>query len=125
MKINSEEQSVRIIADAREDLDAAQSLLDAGKPRHGMFYAHLALEKVLKVLVMKATGSAPPKIHDLKRLAGLTGFSLDQSAIEFLGIMNYYQVACRYVEARGHEIHASLARRHLQKAKELFEWLTR
>lgn len=85
MAIDFERQASSIIADAREDLDAAQSLLDVGKPRHGMFYAHLALEKVLKALVMKATCSAPPQTHDLKRLAKLTGLPFDQLTMEFFG----------------------------------------
>jgi len=119
-----QEQFVRTIADAREDLDAAQDLLEAGKPRHGMFYAHLAIEKVLKALVVKATGSAPPRIHDLKRLAKLAGLSIDEQTEQFFGAMNYYQIASRYLEARGHEIHASTATRDLRRAKELFECLT-
>ncbi len=124
MAIDFEEQASGIIADAREDLDAAQSLLDVGKPRHGMFYAHLALEKVLKALVMKATGVAPPKIHDLKRLAKLVGIGIDRRTEQFLGAMNYYQIASRYLEARGHEIQRSTANYDFRRTKELFECLT-
>ena len=124
MSIDFESQAVRIFADAKEDMEAAECILELGKPRHAMFFAHLALEKALKALVTRATHSTPPKVHDLRRLAKLAGLRIDQETEEFLGAMNYYQMASRYLEARGHEIQAVTAHRHLQKAKEHFEWLT-
>ncbi len=53
---------------AEEDIAAAGSLLETGHPRHALFFAHLAVEKMLKAHVTKATGDIPPKIHDLLRL---------------------------------------------------------
>ena len=42
---------------ALEDLDAAQALVKLGKYRHGLFLAHLSLEKMLKGHVCRATGA--------------------------------------------------------------------
>ena len=36
---------------AQEDWQVAQQLVESGKIRHGLFFAHLALEKVLKAHV--------------------------------------------------------------------------
>ena len=46
---------------AMEDLLVARDLIDSGKIRHGLFFAHLALEKILKANVCRATKDlAPP-----------------------------------------------------------------
>ncbi|MBN2209155.1 MAG: HEPN domain-containing protein [Candidatus Coatesbacteria bacterium] len=124
MLIDFENEAVRVLGDAKEDIEAAECLLELDKPRHARFFAHLGLEKALKGLVARATHSTPPKVHDLKRLAKVAGLKMDQETEELLGAMNYYQMASRYLEARGHEIQVVTARRHLQKARELFEWLT-
>ena len=42
---------------AREDWDAAQELVRSGRVRHGLFFAHLALEKALKAQVSAHTRS--------------------------------------------------------------------
>jgi HEPN domain-containing protein len=56
-------------ASSEEDFAAAQSLLEKGHLRHCLFFAHLALEKMLKAHVVVATKNIPPKIHDLVRLS--------------------------------------------------------
>ena len=38
---------------ADEDWAVAQQLLGSGRTRHGLFFAHLTLEKMLKALVCK------------------------------------------------------------------------
>jgi len=124
MSIDFEKLTARIFADAREDLDATQSILETGRARQAMLFAHLALEKVLKALVMGAIRSAPPKVHDLKKLAELAGLQPDQGTMDFLGIMNYYGIAGRYLEVPGREIRHAQARSDFDKVKELFEWLT-
>ena len=49
----------------QEDLAAAKSLLEKGHLRHGLFFAHLALEKLLKAHVTRQTKDIPPRIHNL------------------------------------------------------------
>lgn len=47
--------------------------LNAAKIRHGLFLAHLALEKTLKAHVCRTTGELAPKTHNLVRLAEMAG----------------------------------------------------
>lgn len=54
-----------------EDFAAAQSLLEKGHFRHCLFFAHLAIEKMLKAHVTWQTKDVPPRIHNLIRLAEL------------------------------------------------------
>jgi HEPN domain-containing protein len=63
---------------AREDWTVARELVDAGRVRHGLLFAHLALEKALKALVSRYSCDLPPRIHNLARLVELAG--VDTSA---------------------------------------------
>jgi HEPN domain-containing protein len=50
---------------ATEDWAVAQELIDRDKIRHGLFIAHLALEKMLKAHVCRKTAELAPRIHNL------------------------------------------------------------
>lgn len=56
-------------AGAGEDWEVARDLVERGKIRHGLFFAHLALEKTLKAHVCRTTNELAPPIHNLVRLA--------------------------------------------------------
>jgi len=70
---------------AEEDFAAAQSLLEKGHLRHALFFAHLALEKMLKALVTQRTREVPPRIHNLLRLASLAGLEIRSEQKILLG----------------------------------------
>lgn len=67
-----------------EDFSAAQSLLDRGHLRHCLFFAHLAVEKMLKAHVTRQTEDLPPRIHSLVRLAEIVELSLSTEHMSFL-----------------------------------------
>jgi HEPN domain-containing protein len=60
---------------AIEDWEAAKSLIALGKSRHGLFFLHLALEKALKARICQFSGDIAPRVHNLVRLAELSGLS--------------------------------------------------
>jgi len=102
-------------AGAEEDWAVARELLDRGRVRHGLFLAHLALEKVLKAHVCRQTGELAPRIHNLVRLAELTAIELQQEHLDVLAEMNAFNVEGRYPgllapptsgEARGYVVRA-------------------
>ena len=68
---------------SEEDLEVAERLLQMRKLRHGMFFAHLAVEKMLKAHVVNRTKSIPPKIHNLERLGKLSGLSIGPRRLDF------------------------------------------
>ena len=61
---------------AAEDWAVAEELIGLDKIRHGLFLAHLALEKALKAHVCRATGELAPRSHNLVRLAEMAGLKL-------------------------------------------------
>ena len=81
---------------AAEDWEVAAHLVSRNKYRHGLFFAHLALEKTLKAHVCLHTQQIPPRIHNLLRLAELAGLSLDQNQNDVLADMNRFCLEGRY-----------------------------
>jgi len=61
---------------ADEDFEVAKELLAGKRYRHALFFAHLALEKMLKAHVTQRTGQIPPRIHNLVRLSQVADMSL-------------------------------------------------
>jgi len=50
---------------AVENWEVARELVSSGRVRHGLFFAHLALEKVLKAHVCRHTRNLAPRLHNL------------------------------------------------------------
>jgi HEPN domain-containing protein len=61
---------------AKEDWDATQDLIKKGRVRHGLFFAHLALEKILKALVCQQTQALAPRTHNLQDFRFESNFRL-------------------------------------------------
>lgn len=76
----------------------AQELIERDKIRHGLFFAHLALEKTLKANVCRATGELAPKTHNLVRLAEKAGLELSEEQIDLLADANEFNTEGRYPE---------------------------
>ena len=110
---------------ADEDWDIAQDLVDRKKVRHGLFFAHLALEKVFKAHVCRTTQDVAPRIHHLLRLAETTNLYLSQDHKAFLAEFDQYQLEGRYPENLLSPPTPGEAKQQLQEAGEIFQWLTR
>jgi HEPN domain-containing protein len=97
---------------AQEDLEAAQVLQEIGRHRHALFFAHLAVEKMLKAHLTKKIKTVPPRIHNLIRLADLAELKISVEQDSFLRRLNAYQMVGRYPDMPSspdeiHEEHAT------------------
>jgi len=110
---------------AIEDWQAADQLITGNKIRHGLFFAHLALEKILKAHVCKFTGKIAPKIHNLVRLAETAGLSLSDDKIDFLDEMSEFNLEGRYPVPSLPQISSQEATEYIKKTKEVLEWFSR
>ncbi|HNS21540.1 MAG TPA: HEPN domain-containing protein [Sedimentisphaerales bacterium] len=108
-----------------EDLAAAESLIEKGHLRHGLFFAHLALEKMLKAHVTQQTRTMPPRIHGLARLAAMAGLKLNGEQMDLLREFGVYQIEGRYPDAEQIKVDGNLARDELCRAKEMLAWLSK
>jgi HEPN domain-containing protein len=111
------------IESAKEDLDAAASLFNSRKYRHALFFAHLAVEKALKALVVYETKAVPPKIHDLLRLTDLAGLTASKSQRIFLAELQRYCIEGRYVDFQSSMPSEDFAGNMLQESRSVLTWL--
>ena len=108
---------------AEEDFLVAEELVTLKRIRHGLFFAHLALEKMLKAHVCRQTGNLAPPSHNLVMLAQKAGIKLEQRQLELLAEVNEFSIEGRYPE-----LHLPLpafeeVKDYLFRIKELLEWL--
>ena len=108
---------------SEEDFAAAKSLLEKGHLRHSLFFAHLAIEKMLKAHVTRKTNDIPPRTHNLARLAEITGLKLDPEQTRFLTRFGVYQLEARYPDSSEMLLDEKAAAEKLSFAQEILEWL--
>jgi HEPN domain-containing protein len=121
--VNISEHIVYWKKGAVEDLDVANQLVNSGKTRHGLFFAHLSLEKILKAHVCKATQQIAPKLHNLVRLAQQAGMNLSSDHLDILSEMNAFNLEGRYPVSEEASMNVQKSQSYLTKITEVFEWL--
>jgi HEPN domain-containing protein len=113
------------ISSAKSDLDTAELLIRESKFVHGLFFCHLAIEKVLKAHVIKDTGEIPPKTHNLVYLLDLTKIDFDEGYEDFLGILMKYQLEGRYPDYNPILPAKEKVFEYLNKTKKMLTWIER
>ena len=108
---------------AKEDWDVARQLVDNGRTRHGLFFSHLALEKILKAIICKHSQDLAPRLHNLSRLAELAALTLDTGKMEVLAEMNAFHIEGRYPESLTKPPTKEEALNYLAGAEGVFQWL--
>jgi len=121
--INIEKQVEYWREGSKEDWDVADDLVKRGKIRHGLFFAHLAVEKALKAIVSRETHDIPPRIHDLLRLAEIAGISLEQHQVDLLSDVSNFNLTGRYPRSKHHLPPMQEAQSIMRGIKETLEWL--
>lgn len=89
----------------------------------GMFAVHLALEKAIKAHIIKHTGSLPPKIHNLTRLAEIANLDVSVELRKVLAEINDFNIEGRYSDTVLPPISLKEAKIYVQRAKGTLEWL--
>jgi HEPN domain-containing protein len=109
---------------AIEDWQVSNELMQSGRFRHALFFAQLAIEKSLKGHVCLHTQDLAPRIHNLVRLAEITGLDLSQQQIDILAQMNSFNIEGRYPDSIMLQPSREEAFTYLAQAKDIFQWLT-
>ena len=110
---------------AIEDWQVGKELIGRDHFRHGLFFIHLALEKIIKANVCRKANDIAPPIHNLTRLADKAGLVLAEEQQNLLAEANEFNIEGRYPELllpipTQEEVNNFMAR-----AEEIFKWLTR
>jgi len=88
-----------------------------------LFFVHLALEKMLKAHVCRATRKVAPKIHSLYALAEKTRLTLSEEDKDVLAEMNRFNIADRYTDSLDPAPPKARAMEHLRTAEKMLKWL--
>jgi HEPN domain-containing protein len=88
-----------------------------------MFFAHLALEKLLKAHVCRQTKDLAPRIHNLVRLAELAALPLSPEQIGSLAELNAFGTEGRYPDQLTAPPSSAEAVEYMRLAREIFRWL--
>ena len=107
-----------------EDWDVACALVRKRHIRHGLFFAHLALEKLLKALVVQHTGELAPRVHSLVRLDEVAGVTPDEMQMDTLAEMTAFSIEGRYPELLTPPPSHAEAKDLMRRAEEVRSWLT-
>lgn len=108
------------------DLDVAEAMFEKEKYPYALFMGHLALEKLLKALVVKATENHAPHTHSLPFLAEKTGLKMPQKTVKALARFMEFHLEARYPNDRKkyyRKCTKIFTTRNLQKMNEVFQWL--
>jgi hypothetical protein len=109
---------------AKKDLKFAErAILRDREVLYGLFFVHLSLEKILKAHVCKQTEEVAPRIHKLETLAKLGRLDLSQESLDFLAMINVYNLEGRYPEMEFDKPSLVIAKRYFYRTKEMVEWL--
>jgi HEPN domain-containing protein len=108
---------------AAEELTVSSSLFDDGRTRHGLFFLHLTIEKILKAHVCKTTGGIAPRSHSLLRLADKTGLPVSGSDREFPGELSLFNIEGRYPEFQSGVPNDMEVQRIRHETERIYTWL--
>lgn len=100
---------------SNDDFEVFKLLLDSENYLHSFYIAHLAFEKLLKAHWVKDNNNViPPKIHNLVSLVKQTKLELSFSQLEFLTILNDFQIQGRYPDYK-FKVKKMLTREYVNK----------
>lgn len=121
--MNIEKQVVYWLDSAKEDWEAAHQLLDGGKYRHGLFFLHLSIEKVLKAIYSKRLAQVPPKIHNLETLLKRVEIPHTVEQMEMVQTINTFNLEGRYPDANPPIPKSEELTQYKKEAGEIYSWL--
>jgi HEPN domain-containing protein len=108
---------------AEEELGTAEDLMEKKRWRQALFFAHLALEKILKAHVCNNLNDFAPRKHNLVELAKQTNLDFPPHFTNLFAEMNIFNQIGRYPEEN--LVMPSLESIHdyFQKSREACIWL--
>lgn len=126
MKFDAEKTVSYWAAGAEYDLDTAKKLFKAKRYPYALFFGHLAIEKILKALVVKETKEHAPHTHSLPLLASKLTFEIpEEIETKFAAFMEFYFEA-RYPEDQlkfYRKCTKIFTEKNLNVIKKVYQWL--
>jgi HEPN domain-containing protein len=121
--MNVEKQVAYWLNSAEEDWEVACQLLETGKIRHGLFFLHLSIEKVLKAIYSKRLAQVPPKIHNLEALLKRVEIPFTSEQMEKVQIINTFNLEGRYPDTNPPVPKSAELAQYKKDSEEIYSWL--
>ncbi|HAO22764.1 MAG TPA: DNA-binding protein [Desulfobacteraceae bacterium] len=110
------------------DLETGKSLMKSNRFPYALFLAHLALEKVLKALVVKQTGEHAPYTHSLIKLSIIAKIELTEEKTDKLAEYTDFHIEARYPDEKKSfydKCTEDFASEKFAEMEEFYTWLIR
>jgi HEPN domain-containing protein len=114
------------LAGAEYDMSVADAMLEKEKYPYALFMGHLALEKLLKALVVKKTKEHAPYTHSLSLLAQKSNTEFSKSILKHLARFMEFHFEARYPREQKkfyRKCTKEFANKKIKEMKEVFAWL--
>ena len=111
---------------AEYDIDVAKALYEKKKYPYALFMGLLALEKLLKALVVKTTQQHAPYTHSLTHLAEKMAIRIPRNMMKKLIVFMEFHFEARYPEEEKKfykKCTKEFAGKKMQEIKEVYIWL--
>jgi len=112
--------------EADEALNVAGHLFDKEDFSYALFFGHLAIEKLLKAIYVARKKEQAPFIHNLDRLAEMSGISLTEEQQERLIRISRFNLEARYPDEKRtfrKICTKEFTSKELAEIEEVYKWL--
>jgi len=113
---------------ASYDLETGRTLLESKRYPYALFFGHLAIEKILKALVVQATNMHAPYTHSLPLLASKANVRFPESIIDQLAEYTEFHLESRYPDGKKdfyNKCTEEFTRNKFEEMEGVYRWLTR
>ncbi len=111
---------------AEYDMEVAEAMYEKGKYPYALFMGHLALEKLLKALVVKMSQQHAPYTHSLPLLAEKSGIKIPKKTMRRVARFMEFHFEARYPDEQKKfykKCTKEFATKKMKEIKEVFAWL--
>jgi HEPN domain-containing protein len=84
------------ISRSESDFETMNNLIKSKDYHWALFIGHLVIERLLKAIVVRKTGTYAPLTHDLRRLAKLSELTLEDEHKRWLDTITAFNINARY-----------------------------
>ena len=113
-------------SEAEESLHVAEHLFEKKDYSYALFFGHLAVEKILKAILVKITNQQVPRSHNLLRLANEAHIKITDNQKHALIRITAFNLESRYPDYKKEfrkKCTEKFTEMELKKIKEIFIWL--
>ncbi|MGB9592047.1 MAG: HEPN domain-containing protein [Candidatus Kryptoniota bacterium] len=121
------EKTVQYWLDGAEyDMGVAEAMYEKEKFPYALFMGHLAVEKLLKALVVKTTREHAPYTHSLSLLAEKSGINIPQKILKRLARFMEFHFEARYPKEQKNfykKCTKEFTSKKMNEIREVYVWL--